>query len=89
MTAPDFPMTPPIREAWQRSLKEVWPWGMVKGGGGCFDFDFERLVVASVWGIERFLLCGGGTKVLPMVWFDLFKVNVCMLNVWIELWFLG
>lgn len=33
MTEPDFPMTPPIREAWQRIRKETWPPGRFWWGG--------------------------------------------------------
>ncbi|MED6191358.1 hypothetical protein PIB30_115676, partial [Stylosanthes scabra] len=33
MTEPDFPMTPPIREAWQRRRNATWPCGTESGGG--------------------------------------------------------
>lgn len=43
MTAPDFPMTPPTRDAWQRRRKAAWPRGTWRGGWG----GFERLLGAE------------------------------------------
>lgn len=37
MTWPDFPMTPPMRDAWQRSRNAAWPGGTESGGGGCLE----------------------------------------------------
>lgn len=34
MMKPDFPMRPPMREAWQRRRKATWPGGMKSGGCG-------------------------------------------------------
>lgn len=37
MTLPDFPMTPPMREEWQRRRNATWPRGVESGGGGCLE----------------------------------------------------
>lgn len=37
MVAPDLPMTPPMRDAWQRSRNAAWPGGTDRGGGGALD----------------------------------------------------
>lgn len=47
MMDPDFPMRPPMRDAWQSRRKATWPGGMKRGGCG----GLRRLVAAG----------GGGT----------------------------
>lgn len=42
MTAPDLPMTPPMREAWQRRRNATCPGGMARGGCGGLE-DLARL----------------------------------------------
>ena len=72
MTAPDLPMTPPIREAWQRRRKATWPGGMTSGGGGGFE-NLERLedpfggngFGSGKGGTERF--AGGERKFLSII----------------------
>lgn len=34
MMEPDFPMRPPMRDAWQSRRKATWPGGMKRGGCG-------------------------------------------------------
>lgn len=37
MTWPDFPMTPPMRDAWQSRRNAAWPGGTESGGGGFLE----------------------------------------------------
>lgn len=70
MTQPDFPMTPPMREAWQSMRKATWPGGTVSGGcrglerleDPFSELDSEDIVVEE---IERFT--GRERKVLPII----------------------
>lgn len=43
MMHPDFPMRPPMRDAWQSRRKAMWPGGMKRGGCG----GLRRLVAAA------------------------------------------
>lgn len=40
MMEPDFPITPPMRDTWQRMRKDTWPGGTAReedGGGGFLE----------------------------------------------------
>lgn len=82
MTWPDFPMTPPMRDAWQRSRNAAWPGGTESGGGGCLErledpfagygvgSGMEALVVVVVvdpYSVGFGRFAGGERKVLPII----------------------
>lgn len=47
MIEPDLPMTPPMREEWQRRRKRKWPLGTVSGRGGGLVRVEEALLAAA------------------------------------------